>query len=105
MSELDLKCLQRRWVHSFEEDNAQETVYRPETFDLPKARGRVSLDLKENGEVADAQLGRNDVPDTLTGSWRLEGNDIIVEYPGGQADQIYSVKEVTNEKLVLKKRE
>lgn len=39
MTDLDA-CLQRRWLHSHEEDTADVRVYRPAEYPFPPARGR-----------------------------------------------------------------
>ncbi|MEJ5962032.1 hypothetical protein [Pedobacter immunditicola] len=99
---LELKYLNRKWTHSFEEDTENEMVYRPEGFALGKARGRTQLEFKENGKVIDTQVGRDDVPDAVIGTWKLEGDHLIIDLSDGSR-QAYPVKEVTPEKLVLKK--
>jgi hypothetical protein len=102
MADLEIKYLNRKWTHSFEEDTENEMVYRPEDFVLGKARGRTQLDLKENGKVIDTRIGRDDVPDPVIGSWKLDGENLVIKLNDGSG-QIYPVKEVTPEKLVLKK--
>lgn len=103
MAALELKYLNRKWTHSFEEDTENEMVYRPQGFGLGKARGRTQLELKENGEVIDTQIGKADVPDAVIGTWKLEGDQLIIDLSDGSR-QVYPVKEVTPEKLVLKKQ-
>lgn len=102
MAALELKYLNQKWKHSFEEDTENETVYRPEGFALGKARGRTQLELKENGRVIDTQIGRADIPDSVTGTWKLEGDHLIIDLSDG-SQKVYPVKEVTSEKLVFKK--
>ena len=102
MAALELKYLNQKWIHSFEEDTEDEMVYRPQSFTLGKSRGRTQLDLKANGKVVDTKIGRDDVPDAVIGTWKLEGDQLIVEL-SDSSRQVYPVKEVTPEKLVLKK--
>ncbi|MBG6233647.1 hypothetical protein IWX76_000202 [Pedobacter sp. CAN_A7] len=102
MTDTELQQLQRKWTHSFEEDNEQEQVYRPADFPFNRSRGRSQFDLKENGEVASFQIGRNDVPEQITGSWRLEGDNLLIIFHDGTS-QVLSVKEVNEDKLVVKK--
>jgi len=99
---LESKYFNRKWTHSFEEDTEHEMVYRPEGFGFGKARGRTQLELKENGNVIDTQIGRDDVPDAVIGTWKLEADQLIIDLSDGSR-QVYPVKEVTPEKLVLKK--
>ncbi|MET3115752.1 hypothetical protein AAKU52_003509 [Pedobacter sp. CG_S7] len=96
------KYLNRKWTHSFEEDTENEMVYRPEGFVFVRSRGRMQFDLKENGEVVDTPIGRNDVPQSKAGAWKLQGDDLVINRSDGTG-RVYHVKEVTPEKLVLKK--
>jgi len=102
MAVFDTKYLNQKWTHSFEEDTAQEMVYRPGGYVLRKARGRNQFDLKENGEVVDRRIGKDDVPDPVIGSWKLEGENLVINLSDG-SEQVYPLKEVSPEKLVLKK--
>jgi hypothetical protein len=103
MSEQDLKNFQRKWTHSFEEDTENEMVYRPNDFPFARSRGRMQLDLKENGEVVDIHPGKADIPDPVTGLWKLEGENLVINFSDGSG-QVYPVKEITPEKLVFKKK-
>ena len=102
MTPRELTQLQRKWTHSFEEDNEQEQVFRPVNFPFNRSRGRSQFDLKENGDVASFQLGRNDVPEQITGSWVIEGDHLVLNFHDGSS-QVFSVKEVNENKLVVKK--
>ena len=102
LAAMEVKYLNQKWTHSFEEDTEHEMVYRPEGFTLGKARGRTQFDFKENGEVTDTRIGRNDVPDAVNGSWKLEGENLVITLSDGTA-QVYPVKDLSPEKLVLKK--
>jgi hypothetical protein len=104
MSELNFRRLPGKWVHSFEEDTDEDMVYRPGEFSFPRARGRASMDLKENGEIVDFLIGRNDVPGPATGQWQLAGEKIIINYHDDDNSRTYAIKEITDDKLVLKKR-
>ncbi|HEX8609627.1 MAG TPA: hypothetical protein VF679_13375 [Pedobacter sp.] len=102
MSDINIQDLRRRWVHSFEEDTDDAIVYRPENFDFPMARGRVSMELKDNGALKGFQIGRNDIPAPDTGSWELEGERLLIKYPNQEDGQTFLIKEASDEKLVLK---
>ncbi len=99
---MDLKYLNQKWTHSFEEDTANEMVFRPAGFTLAKARGRAQFHFKENGEVTDTRIGKNDVPDAVNGSWKLEGDNLVIELNDGTVAS-YPVKDLGPEKMVLKK--
>jgi hypothetical protein len=102
MSEEYIKNLHRNWTHSFEEDTENEMVYRPDGFPLPRSRGRVQFQLQEDGKVRGMQIGRNDAPDEVAGSWNLEDKNLEFSYNDGSSE-LYSLIEVTPEKLVLTK--
>ncbi len=67
-------CLVRRWWHSFEEDNGDERVYRPAEFAFPPARGRAGFELRSDGTLVDAPIGRGDAPRADAGQWALAGD-------------------------------
>ena len=102
MTDNELSQLKQKWTHSFEEDSDQEQVFRPANYPFNRSRGRNQFDLKENGEVANFQLGRNDVPEQITGSWGIDGDQLFFNYSDGTS-QVFSIKEVNENKLVVKK--
>lgn len=102
MAVFDTKYLSQKWTHSFEEDTTEEMVYRPGGYVLGKARGRNQFDLKKNGEVIDTRVGKDDVPNPVIGSWKLEEGKLVINLSDG-SEQVYPLKEVGPEKLVLKK--
>ncbi|WP_432709133.1 lipocalin family protein [Pedobacter sp.] len=102
MNDIELEQLKRKWTHSFEEDNDQEQVFRPSGFAFNRSRGRNQFDLKENGEVSGFQPGRNDVPEEITGSWHVDGDILVIDFHDGN-EQIFPIKEINEEKLVVKK--
>jgi glutathione synthase/RimK-type ligase-like ATP-grasp enzyme len=46
------------WLHAREEDQADVTVYRPEDYPLPPARGRESITFEADGTVTLGRPGR-----------------------------------------------
>ena len=101
MNKEELHFLSQNWTHSFEEDHDGETVYRPAAHSFPRSRGRTHLNLKENGEVRSLDIGYNDVPEEIKGSWTVEGNHISIHYPDGKRE-VYELKEIKPDKLVLR---
>ncbi len=76
-------CLFREWVHSFEEDTEGVTVYRPEDYPFPPARGRRGLVFAPDGTFTDHPLGGADAPGAVPGQWRLAGDRrVIISFPG-----------------------
>ena len=58
-----------RWGHSFEEDHDDITVYRPTSFDFPRARGRDGIEFCSDGSYVDWAIGRGDAPERRAGTW------------------------------------
>ncbi|MBB5119192.1 hypothetical protein AF335_15220 [Streptomyces eurocidicus] len=75
--------LLRHWVHSFEEDSPGATVYRPEDFPFPPARGRRGMEFLTGGVFVDHPLGRGDAEESVRGCWRVSGaGRLRVWFPG-----------------------
>ncbi len=102
MTNTELEQLKQKWTHSFEEDNEEEQVFRPSGFSFNRSRGRSHFDLKENGDMSGYQIGRNDAPAEITGSWRIDGNNLVLQFLDGTT-QVFPIKEVHEDKLVVKK--
>ncbi len=90
------------WMHSFEEDSIDQIVYRPRSFDFPRSRGRRSFDLQPDGKIFDVSPGKADLPDTITGNWELEREQLVFHHSDG-TDECLMIKEITPEKLVIRK--
>ncbi|ARZ67156.1 hypothetical protein SMD11_1495 [Streptomyces albireticuli] len=72
------------WVHSFEEDSPGVTVYRPDDFPFPPARGRKGMEFLAGGVFVDHPIGRGDGVDSVRGCWRMGGGGrrVVVWFPG-----------------------
>lgn len=90
------------WVHSFEEDLADEFVYRPNSFDFPRSRGRKEFDLQPDGKFRNVSPGRADLPEQSSGDWNIEDESVVIHYDDGTEDRL-KIKEVTPTKLVIRK--
>ena len=90
------------WVHAHEEDTGEEMVFRRAGADLPPARGRMALELREDGTFAEAGLGATDVPEEATGSWALEGDTITLSEGAAQGvPRVVKVATADDERLVI----
>jgi hypothetical protein len=105
MADINIQDLRRKWVHSFEEDTDEATVYRPDNFNFPRARGRVSMELKDNGSLTEFRIGRNDVPASGTGSWQLDGGRLVLNNLDEEGGRTFAIREASPEKLVLTKEQ
>ena len=62
-----------RWVHSHEEDTADETVFRSADYAFPPSRGREAIELRPDGSYAGTVPGPVDKPVAGDeGQWTLE---------------------------------
>ena len=67
-----------KWVHVFEEDTAEGSVYRPED-DIPLSRRpRERLELRPDGSARLLVPGPDDRLVEETASWRDEGGALVV---------------------------
>ncbi len=96
--EVDAGALAQAWVHSFEEDTADEHVYRPEAFDFPPARRpREIIELRPGGEAVLGVPGPDDRRDRSATTWALhDGRRLTV----GARD--FEVLSAGQEKLVVR---
>ncbi|MGW1344154.1 hypothetical protein ACWCOV_24135 [Kribbella sp. NPDC002412] len=63
-----------RWTHSFEEDHDGITVYRPDDFAFPPARGRRGVEFRPDGTLVEWVIGRGDAPEARPdGRWDASG--------------------------------
>jgi hypothetical protein len=66
--------LQKRWLHSHEEDSDTEMVFRPASFKFPPSRGRAGFDLRPNNSYIDIGIAPADGPQESKGTWNLQDN-------------------------------
>lgn len=80
-SRLD-SSIYKSWVHAFEEDSGKEKVYRPDGYQLPPARGREGIEIKQGGQVMYRAIGPVDVPVRYEGTWKMENkNTMLIQIP------------------------
>lgn len=70
-------CLIGTWLHSHEEDTADELVYRPADFAFPPARGRDGFEFRPGGELVYLGIARTDGTEESTGRWTVEGGNRV----------------------------
>ncbi|MEI6948658.1 hypothetical protein V9K67_15805 [Paraflavisolibacter sp. H34] len=70
-------CLLGLWMHSHEEDSPGVTVYRPEGFDFPVARGRTGYEFRKKGKLVYIGIAPWDGPEKHSGSWTIVGPDRV----------------------------
>jgi hypothetical protein len=87
MGKIDKSVLEQHWVHSHEEDNDQEMVFRPASYKFPPSRGRASFDLKPDGQLTESGPGPSDRSEQKAGRWHLDANNNLVLSSGSGRDE------------------
>ena len=95
--------LQKRWVHSHEEDHDDEAVFRPASFDLPPTRGRRSIELRGDGSYVEAFPGPVDVPQEAGGRWSLAGDRLALQPEGDRPAEAWQVVTAEEDRLQLRR--
>jgi len=74
---IDPGRLEGRWVHSHEEDTADEMVFSSASsgYEFPRSRGRQAFELRPDGSYVGSAPGPADKPEPSEGTWALEGGN------------------------------
>lgn len=91
-----------RWVHSHEEDTAEEMVFRPADRELPPARGRTAFELRADGTYVESEPGPVDVPVESSGRWSLEGDRLVLEGEGERPGHAWRIAAAEGDRLTLR---
>jgi hypothetical protein len=97
------RLIQRRWVHSHEEDTDDEMVFRPEGHPLPPSRGRTSFELRPDGTYVESSPGPVDAPEESAGSWSLEGDRLILGAEGDRPGHAWEITGAEDDRLTVRK--
>jgi hypothetical protein len=99
------KQLQKRWVHSYEEDSEGVEAYRPSGYTLPPSRGRRGLEFKSGGEFIRYEIAPSDGPLPIPGTWEpVKGEKAIKINQKGDQPQNYRLEIVSLSDDLLKVR-
>ena len=90
------------WVRSHEEDGPEERVYRRPGYDFPPARGRESIELREDGTLVEGLPGPTDVPAEASGTWQLQAEELVLR--SGAGERALAVVAVEPDRLVVSDR-
>jgi len=107
MAQLKHPELVQIWVHSHEEDNPDQAVYRREGFAFPPARGRRGFHLKPDGTMTEFGPGPTDRTASRQGRWEIGNDQRLAFYPddSNTPARLMKVASLTPEKLVLERVE
>jgi hypothetical protein len=78
--EIDSRLLCKRWLHSHEEDTAEQMVFRPASFKFPPARGREGFELRSDQSMIEIRIGPTDRVEEISGTWKIEGGNQLLFY-------------------------
>ena len=95
----------QRWIHSFEEDKGEITVYRPEEYDFPLSRrGREGIEFRPDGVFIDWEIGPNDAFRGINGHWKMESSmRVRVSFEGNVREpRIMEILQIDAEVLKLR---
>lgn len=99
------KKLVGTWRHSHEEDTATESVYRPEGFEFPPARGRVGFTFGADKSCIYIGIAARDGSAREAGTWALRKGappEVVVTLQGGRRE-VLPVVSVDRSRLVIRK--
>jgi hypothetical protein len=96
--------LQKRWLHSHEEDSDSEMVFRPASFKFPPSRGRAGFDLKPNNSFIDIGIAPADGPQESKGTWKLQDNQLeLFMSASSKPTRTLQIVSVDKNRLVVRK--
>ena len=98
-------CIQRRWIHSHEEDTDAVSVYRPSNYTFPPSRGRIGFEFRPGGELIYLGIAPTDGTAQATGRWAIEGGQVIrIEaLSGPMRSMVITVLSCDDDKLIVKR--
>lgn len=94
------------WLHSYEEDSATTSVYRPHDYPFPPTRrARRGLEFRPDGTFVEQLMGRDDRPREVVGRWRGTGaNHVEITFPDGRGPTyVLTVLSCANDALTIAK--
>jgi hypothetical protein len=105
MGKISPHDLHQRWVHSHEEDTADEMVFRPESFPFPRSRGRSGFELKPDQSMVEIGIAPADGPLINHGRWSLDADGRLLFYDKSSSKPVRNMKitSASNDRLTIKK--
>jgi len=100
------QLLQRTWLHSFEEDQADVLTYRPNNYDFPPSRGRTGFLLEKGGIIKEYNIAPTDGLEERIGHWEFTDNkQILVTFKtDDQPEERYIIDVISLKDNMLKLR-
>ena len=95
--------LHQEWIHSHEEDQGDDMVFRPASFKLPPSRGRRSIELRTDGTLGHAQPGPADRPERGQGRWEIDGDQLRLFRDSATPSEVLRIAHAAPDRLVLRR--
>ena len=100
------KDLLGTWHNSFEEQNGDTLVFRPDGYELPKSRGREKMEFQKNDTFVHYQIAPSDGFLKFKGTFtlKMDENELVLFYDDASDDTInhYRILLLSSKKLMLK---
>lgn len=105
MAAIDSQLLCNRWLHSYEEDTADQTVFRPASFRFPPARGRDGFELRPDQSMVELRIGPTDRIEEVPGKWTLDGESRLLFYTQSSPNpaRVMQIISADQDRLIIKK--
>src|SRR5947199_3837943 len=104
MKDIAPEILQKRWLHSHEEDTDSQMVFRPASFAFPPSRGRAGFELKPDQSLIDIGIAPTDGSQETAGKWKVDGDKILFfKSSGTKPARTLQIISADNNRLVVKK--
>lgn len=101
---LETELMGTTWLHSYEEDEGEVLVYRPNSYDFPPSRGRTGFELEKGGVLKQYDIAPTDGLEEHIGEWeKVDKDKVQVKIKGnGQPSQNYIIEIVSLKDNILK---
>ena len=104
MKDATPEILQKRWIHSHEEDTETEMVFRPASFAFPPSRGRIGFELRPDQSLVEIGIAPADGPQESSGKWKLQDNLLKFFTPSSRTPtRTLQIISADNKRLRVKK--
>lgn len=101
---IQMKQLERTWLHAHEEDQGDVRIYRPNTYAFPPSRGRTGFSFDHNGLFTQLDIAPTDGLEGRKGKWTAENDHTLRISLDDKKDPDYKLEIVSVDKDVLKVR-
>ena len=101
---IDGECINNVWIHSYEEDEGNKSVYRPKSYEFPPSRGRDGFQIKQNGEIIFKTIGETDTPQLILGNFQIKDqNNLHIEFKNSSMSKVMTIISCEKDLLVIEK--